>query len=100
MRRQGSARGSPARVVALATGSSYNSYLNSWLFDMPKGLKTSTITDTPRPRKNESEPAADPTRDSLQLLLREAGRYPLLKPSEEIELAKRIEKGDLFAKDR
>ena len=57
---------------------------------MPKGLKTPTITDTPRPRKNE-EAVADPTMDSLQLLLREAGRYPLLKPSEEIELAKRIE---------
>src|SRR5213080_2574359 len=67
---------------------------------MPKGLKTSTITDTPRPRKNEAEALADPTLDSLQLLLREAGRYPLLKPSEEIELAKRIEKGDLDAKDR
>ncbi len=38
--------------------------------------------------------------DSLQLLLREAGRYPLLRPVEEIELAKRIEKGDLAAKDR
>ena len=67
---------------------------------MPKGLKTPTITDTPRPRKNETEAVADPTMDSLQLLLREAGRYPLLKPSEEIELAKRIEKGDLDAKDR
>src|SRR5215208_2126392 len=67
---------------------------------MPKGLTTPTITDTPRPRKNESEAVADPTMDSLQLLLREAGRYPLLKPSEEIELAKRIEKGDLAAKDR
>src|SRR5687767_15753471 len=67
---------------------------------MPKGLKTPTITDTPRPRKNETEAVADPTMDSLQLLLREAGRYPLLKPSEEIELAKRIEKGDLIAKDR
>src|SRR5215208_3292113 len=66
---------------------------------MPKGLTTPTITDTPRPRKNE-EAVADPTMDSLQLLLREAGRYPLLKPSEEIELAKRIEKGDLAAKDR
>ena len=41
-----------------------------------------------------------PTLDSLQLLLREAGRYPLLKPSEEIELAKRIERGDLDAKER
>jgi RNA polymerase primary sigma factor len=42
----------------------------------------------------------DPTLDSLQLLLREAGRYRLLTPAEEIELAKRIEKGDLDAKDR
>src|SRR5215210_8219056 len=89
-----------SRVVATATGSRYNSYLNSWLSEMPKGLTTPTITDTPRPRKNESEAVADPTMDSLQLLLREAGRYPLLKPSEEIELAKRIEKGDLDAKDR
>jgi RNA polymerase primary sigma factor len=64
-----------------------------------KGPKTSTITDIPRTR-TEPEHEADPTMDSLQLLLREAGRYPLLKPSEEIELAKRIEKGDLAAKDR
>ena len=35
-----------------------------------------------------------------QLLLREAGKYALLKPHEEIELAKRIERGDLAAKDR
>ena len=65
---------------------------------MPKGTDTST-TETRRIR-TEHEHVADPTLDSLQLLLREAGRYPLLKPSEEIELAKRIEKGDLEAKDR
>ena len=64
-----------------------------------KGRTTSTLTDIPRTR-TEPEHEADPTMDSLQLLLREAGRYPLLKPSEEIELAKRIEKGDLAAKDR
>src|SRR5206468_3824075 len=67
---------------------------------MLKGTKTSTITESPRLKRNETEAVADPTMDSLQLLLREAGRYPLLKPSEEIELAKRIEKGDLAAKDR
>jgi RNA polymerase primary sigma factor len=61
--------------------------------------KTTTFTDIPRPR-TEPEHDVDPTLDSLQLLLREAGRYPLLRPSEEIELAKRIEKGDLAAKDR
>ena len=61
--------------------------------------KTTSVTDVPRP-KRAAEPAVDPTMDSLQLLLREAGRYPLLRPVEEIELAKRIEKGDLAAKDR
>ena len=64
--------------------------------------KTTTFTDIPsRPKKtNEHEHDVDPTMDSLQLLLREAGRYALLKPSEEIELAKRIEKGVLAAKER
>ncbi len=58
-----------------------------------------TSSDTPRIRR-DAEHDVDPTMDSLQLLLREAGRYPLLRPVEEIELAKRIEKGDLAAKDR
>jgi RNA polymerase primary sigma factor len=40
------------------------------------------------------------TTDSLQLFLNEAGRYPLLSASEEVELAKRIESGDKAAKDR
>ena len=64
-----------------------------------KGTITSTKTDAPRP-KTDADYQVDPTLDSLQLLLREAGKYPLLKPHEEIELAKRIEKGDLVAKDR
>jgi RNA polymerase primary sigma factor len=40
------------------------------------------------------------TTDSLQLFLNEAGRYPLLTAAEEVELAKRIERGDPEAKDR
>ncbi len=40
------------------------------------------------------------TTDSLQLFLNEAARYPLLTAAEEIELAKRIERGDKQAKDR
>jgi len=51
-------------------------------------------------RREVAHQEADATVDSLQLLLREAGRYRLLTPAEEIELAKRIEKGDLAAKDR
>jgi RNA polymerase primary sigma factor len=40
------------------------------------------------------------TTDALQLFLNEIRRYPLLSASEEIELAKRIERGDLEAKER
>src|ERR687884_13356 len=40
------------------------------------------------------------TTDALQLFLNEAGRYPLLTAEEEVELAKRIERGDKEAKDR
>ena len=40
------------------------------------------------------------TSDTLQLFLRDVRRYPLLSADEEIELAKRIERGDLDAKER
>ena len=39
------------------------------------------------------------TTDTLQLFLNEAGRYPLLTAEQEVELAKRIERGDKEAKD-
>jgi RNA polymerase primary sigma factor len=38
--------------------------------------------------------------DSLQLFFNEARKHPLLSAQEEIELAQRIERGDLEAKDR
>src|SRR5215218_10006574 len=40
------------------------------------------------------------TTDSLQLFLNEAARYALLTADEEVELAKRIERGDQEAKNR
>ena len=55
----------------------------------------------------EAEPApveavalASATTDTLQLFLNEIGRHRLLTPDEEIDLSKRIERGDLVAKDR
>jgi len=39
------------------------------------------------------------TTDALQMFLNEAGRYKLLTAAEEVELAKRIERGDKEAKD-
>jgi RNA polymerase primary sigma factor len=43
---------------------------------------------------------ANATTDALQLFLNEAGKWPLLTAAEEVELAKRIERGDLEAKER
>jgi RNA polymerase primary sigma factor len=43
---------------------------------------------------------ATATADSLQLFLNEMGRYPLLTAAEEVEFAKRIERGDEQAKAR
>jgi RNA polymerase primary sigma factor len=42
----------------------------------------------------------DSTTDALQLFLREAGRHQLLTAAQEVELAKRIERGDMGAKQR
>jgi RNA polymerase primary sigma factor len=39
------------------------------------------------------------TTDALQQFLNEAGRYKLLTPQEEVELAQRVERGDLAAKE-
>ena len=39
------------------------------------------------------------TADALQLFLNEIGRYPLLAAAQEVALAKRIERGDMRAKE-
>ncbi|HTU79528.1 MAG TPA: sigma-70 family RNA polymerase sigma factor [Solirubrobacteraceae bacterium] len=40
------------------------------------------------------------TIDAMSQFLQEAARYPLLRPAEELELARRIERGDLRAKEK
>ncbi len=55
------------------------------------------------PPAEKAQPAAQPletTTDALQLFLREAGRHQLLTAAQEVELAKRIERGDGAAKQR
>jgi RNA polymerase primary sigma factor len=47
-----------------------------------------------------NENLAGTTTDALQLFLNEIRRYPLLTAAEEVELAKRIERGDMAAKER
>ena len=50
----------------------------------------------PHPRRAPLET----TTDALQLFLRETGRHPLLTAAQEVELAKKIERGDMQAKQR
>jgi RNA polymerase primary sigma factor len=55
--------------------------------------------DTPRQRRETELPGAG-GEDSLALFLAEVRRHPLLDRRDEIELALRIERGDLEAKER
>ena len=48
----------------------------------------------------EIKAGAGGSMESLDLFFRQARRYPLLTAAEEIELTKRVERGDLEAKDR
>src|SRR5918994_7738525 len=56
------------------------------------------------PKEDEPPPAPaapapqESTTDALQLFLREAGRHALLTAAQEVELAKKIERGDMTAK--
>ena len=59
----------------------------------------SELPPAPRPRE-PAPPALESTTDALQLFLREAGRHPLLTAAQEVELAKKIERGDPAAKQR
>ena len=54
-----------------------------------------------RPQPTQPQPIlVETTTDALQLFLREAGRHPLLTAAQEVELSKRIERGDMQAKQR
>jgi RNA polymerase primary sigma factor len=68
-------------------------------------LANDVAEDGEPPQKAQPEPPPlqiswETTTDALQLFLREAGRHPLLNAAQEVELAKRIERGDRLAKQR
>jgi RNA polymerase primary sigma factor len=56
-------------------------------------------TDVAAPQYENGD-IAEITSDTLALFLRDVRRHPLLTREEEVELAKRIERGDLEAKER
>src|SRR5918996_724952 len=56
--------------------------------------------DAEEPAGYKNGELAEQTTDALQLFFNEMRRYPLLTKEEEIDLAQRIERGDLEAKER
>src|SRR3989344_8684779 len=61
----------------------------------PEGPRSKSVSATP-----ESYDLADIYDDSIQMYLREIGKVPLLKGKEEVELAQRIQKGDVAARKK
>jgi RNA polymerase primary sigma factor len=58
------------------------------------------VPPRPEPEPQPLQISWETTTDALQLFLREAGRHPLLTAAQEVELAKKIERGDMEAKQR
>jgi RNA polymerase primary sigma factor len=66
------------------------------LADAPSGEAQSPAV----PKKPEIDLTVEPSLDSLRLYLRSIGRVELLTAEQEVSLAKRIERGDMFAKQQ
>jgi RNA polymerase primary sigma factor len=62
--------------------------------------RSSSASKRAEGRGADHRPEEIQTTEGFQLFLNQARRYPLLSADEEIELAKRIERGDLEAKER
>jgi RNA polymerase primary sigma factor len=66
----------------------------------PRGEHSDDAQINDREGRRDAHYVAEPTTDSFQLFLNQAGQHPLLTREEEVELAKRIERGDLEAKEK
>lgn len=63
------------------------------------GLLNLGVSDEELLEKDFGTKRQSETKDSVQMYLREIGKYPLIKAAEEVALAKRIEQGDEEAKN-
>jgi RNA polymerase primary sigma factor len=70
------------------------------LIEVRGELEARSIEVVDRPEQEEKPAEVSGSTDSLTLFMNSAGRYSLLTAPEEVELAKRVERGDRAAKER
>jgi RNA polymerase primary sigma factor len=75
-------------------------FLQDQLEERGLELRDDCARDRVEPASYQNGNLADRTTDAMSLFLQEVRRHPLLTREEEIELAQRIERGDLAAKER
>jgi RNA polymerase primary sigma factor len=83
----------------------FYAYLIDHSVELVEGVEHKSLPHdevAPSPAEEEKAPKLDlsvePSLDSLRLYLREIGKVPLLTADQEVTLAKRIERGDMSAK--
>jgi RNA polymerase primary sigma factor len=81
----------------------FYAYLIDHSIELVEGVEHKTLPhEEPPPAEEKVAPKLDltvePSLDSLRLYLREIGKVPLLSADQEVSLAKRIERGDMSAK--
>jgi RNA polymerase primary sigma factor len=80
----------------------FYTYLIDHAIELVEGVEHKTLSQEEPPAEDDKTPKLDlsvePSLDSLRLYLREIGKVPLLTADQEVSLAKRIERGDLSAK--
>jgi RNA polymerase primary sigma factor len=80
----------------------FYTYLIDHSIELVEGVEHKALPNDEPPPEDDKTPKLDlsvePSLDSLRLYLREIGKVPLLTADQEVSLAKRIERGDMDAK--
>jgi RNA polymerase primary sigma factor len=80
----------------------FYTYLIDHSIELVEGVEHKALPSDEPPPEDDKTPKLDlsvePSLDSLRLYLREIGKVPLLTADQEVSLAKRIERGDMDAK--
>src|ERR687892_1567725 len=80
----------------------FYTYLIDHSIELVEGIEHKALpNDEPAPEDDKTpklDLSVEPSLDSLRLYLREIGKVPLLTADQEVSLAKRIERGDMNAK--